>query len=331
MATIKDIAEMADVSVATVSRILNNDATLKTSMETKQKVMEAAKRLNYKKTRRQTKAAFKLGIVQWFSAEQETKDSYYLSVRKGIEDFCMKNCIQMVRAFKSDLNYTEQLQNVDGLICIGKFGDKEIKKLKKISKNIVFLDMSVADYSVTSFSLDFKMAVNTAMDYLTDKGHNKIAFLGGKEYLEDNLLFDDERKKSYVSYCQKHEMEWEKYLKEGVYSIESGYELMMELIKENNIPTAVFAASDYIAFGAMKAIKENGLKIPGDISIIGFDDADICDYTMPALTTIHAPAYQMGQYGVNFLFAASNLSIAEPVKVKMPCRLVERESCKNVG
>lgn len=74
-------------------------------METKQKVIDAAKKLNYKKVGRSTKATFRLGIVQWFSAEQELQDTYYLSVRNGIEDFCIKNCIQIVRAFKTDVNY----------------------------------------------------------------------------------------------------------------------------------------------------------------------------------------------------------------------------------
>lgn len=159
MATIRDIAKMAGVSASTVSRILNNDVSLKTSLETKQKVIETAKKLNYKKVVKQGKAAFKLGIVQWFSPEQETKDSYYFMIRKGIEDFCIKNCIQIVRAFKSDVNYMEQLENVDGLICIGKFSYGEDKKLIKVSKNIVFLDMEVEEYSVTTFSLDFKKAV----------------------------------------------------------------------------------------------------------------------------------------------------------------------------
>lgn len=330
MATIKDIAERAEVSVATVSRILNNDSTLKTSLETKQKVIRAANELNYRKKAKSTKAAFKLGIVQWFSAEQEMKDSYYLSIRKGIEDFCIKNCIQMIRVFQTDENYIEQLKEADGLICIGKFGSKEIKTLCNVSKNIVFLDMPIEDYSVTTFSLDFKQAVDSVMDYLTSRGHLKIGFLGGREYVDGEVLFHDERTASYISYCKKHKIDYKKYFKEGDFSIESGYEMMCELIRGKNIPTAIFAASDYIAVGAMKAMKENGLRIPEDISIIGFDDADICDYTTPGLTTVHAPAYNMGQYGVNFLFGDSNLSIQTPVKVKMPCWLKERESCRNI-
>lgn len=330
MATIRDIAEKAQVSVATVSRILNNDASLKASMETKQKVVEIARELGYRKSGKQTKAAFTLGILQWFSAEQKMKDNYYLMIRKGIEDFCIKNCIQAVRAFKSDVDYMNQLQGVDGLMCIGKFSKKEVNCLMEITSNIVFLDMTVEEYAVTTFSLDFKRAVYDIMEYLTAKGHEKIAFLGGREYLEQNEIFCDERKKYYEEFCEKYKLNARAYLKEGVYSVESGYEMMNELIREGQIPTAVFAASDHIAIGAMKAIRENGLCIPEDISVVGFDDVDLCSFISPTLTTMHAPAYDMGQYGVNFLFAASNLIQATPIKVKIPCRLVERESCADV-
>lgn len=258
------------------------------------------------------------------------KDNYYLLIRKGIEDFCVQNCIQIVRAFKSDINYLEQLQGVDGLICIGKFSKKEADRFLTISQNIVFLDMPLDDYSVTTFTLDFKMAVNSLMDYLTQSGHTAIAYLGGKEYTEGSEEFFDERKEAYISYCRKHNIYHPNLIKEYSYSIESGYTMMSELIQEGNIPSAVFAASDHIAFGAMKALTENNLRIPDDVSIIGFDNLDICNYTTPSLTSMHAPAYEMGQYGVNFLFAASNLSTATPVKVKIPCRLVERESCRKL-
>ena len=331
MATLKDIASLANVSVATVSRILNNDAGLKTTLETKQKVFEIAEKLGYHKSERQVKAAFKLGILQWFSAEQEMRDNYYLMVRKGIEDFCLKNCIQTVRVFKSDMDYINQLQGVEGLMCIGKFSKNEINSLLELTENIVFLDMSIEEYAVTTFSLDFRAAVYDAMDYLTGLGHKRIAFLGGREYLEGNVIFADERKKFYQKYCRKHQLDGTAYLREGVYSAESGYEMMKEILQKTKpLPTAVFAASDHIAMGAMKAISEQGLRIPEDISIMGFDDVEMSSFLTPALTTVHAPAYDMGQYGVNFLFAASNLTKGSPIKVKMPCRIVERDSCGNV-
>lgn len=138
MARIKDIAEKSGVSVSAVSRILNNDPTLSASLETKRKVMKVAKKLGYKKIPKASKALFKLGILQWFSPKQEMEDSYYLDIRRGVEDFCLKNSVEIVRTFKTDVNYLEQLESVDGLICIGKFSDIEIKELIEITDNIVF-------------------------------------------------------------------------------------------------------------------------------------------------------------------------------------------------
>ncbi len=330
MATIREIAEKAHVSPAAVSRILNHDPSLNASVATRQRVIETAEQLGYQKKGTGSKAAFKLGILQWFSPEQEEKDSYYLMIRKGIEEFCVQNCIQRVRAFKSDFNYMQQLQDADGLICIGKFSSREVSRLIQMTRNIVFLDMPLEDYSVTAFTLDFYMAVNQAMDYLLELGHRKIAFLGGKEFVEETVEFQDDRLRAYAACCKKNKIYDQSLIKEGSYTVESGYHMMTELLKEHRHFTAVLCASDNIAFGAMKAIRENNLRIPEDVSVIGFDDSELCAYTTPALTTIHAPAYAMGQYGVNFLFAASNLSTAVPLQVKMPCTLVERESCAEV-
>lgn len=330
MATIKDIAAEAGVSPAAVSRILNNDATLSASMETKQRVWEAAKRLHYHKTKSVGKAAFQLGIVQWFSAEQEMQDSYYLLIRQGIEDFCMKNSISIVRTFRSDANYLEVLKNVNGLICIGKFSKEEVTQFIQICRNIVFLDMAVNNYEITTITMDFHQAVECGLDYLMELGHQKIAFLGGVEYAGDGELVMDERKKSYVSYMKKKKLDYKHFICEGSFSTTSGYEMMERLLSREEHPTAVFAASDAIALGAIKAIQNHGLSVPGDISVMGFNDTEMGAYTTPALTTIHAPAYDMGQHGANFLYVSSNLSISTPLKVKIPCYLVKRDSCSAV-
>ena len=81
----------------------------------------------------------------------------------------------------------------------------------------------------------------------------------------------------------------------------------------------------------MRAIQEKGLSIPDDISIIGFNDTEMSSYTTPALTTISAPAYDMGQHGANLIYAATNLNINTPLKAKIPCQLMKRESCKKIN
>lgn len=328
MATIRDIAKIAGISPGAVSRILNNDPTLSVSADTRKKVFDIAKELNYRKSRAYDKAVFKMGILLWFSAEQEMQDNYYLLARQGVEDFCQKNAIGIIRAFQSDPGTIQNLKDVDGLICIGKFSNAEIRQFIKLCSNIVFLDMPVHDFNITSLSMDFKSAVYAALDYLTDLGHRKIAFLGGREYVGNNEPIMDERKEAYISYMKQKKLESGPFLMEGSFSSASGYEMMQELLKSDERPTAVFAANDAIAFGAIKAIKERGLSVPEDISIIGFNDMDMCAYSTPALTTIHAPAYDMGQHGANLVYVASNLSINTPLKAKIPCQLVIRESCR---
>ena len=330
MATIKDIAQAAGISTGAVSRILNNDPTLSVSAETKKRVFDIAQELNYQKSRNRDKSLFKMGILQWFSAEQEMQDSYYLLVRQGIEDFCQKHSIGIVRAFQSDIASINTLQEVDGLICIGKFANEEIHKFIGICNNIVFLDMLVQDYKITTLTMDFKSAVYDALDYLTELGHQKIAYLGGNEYVGNQELFIDERKQAFVTYMRNRGLD-STSIYEGAFSTTSGYQLTQELLENEELPTAIFAASDAIAFGAMRAIQEKGLSIPDDISIIGFNDTEMSSYTTPALTTISAPAYDMGQHGANLIYAATNLNINTPLKAKIPCQLVKRESCKKIN
>lgn len=329
MATIKDIAQAAGVSAGAVSRILNHDPTLSASPETKQRVFDIAKEMNYQKSRSRDKALFKMGILQWFSAEQEMADSYYLLIRQGIEDFCQKHSIGVVRAFQSDASSIEHLQGVDGLICIGKFSKNEIKKFVGICKNIVFLDMPVLEEPLTTLTMDFGSAVYEALDYLTESGHQKIAYLGGKEYIGDQELFADERKISFLSYMEAHSLDTS-YVFEDSFSTTSGYQMTLALLERPELPTAIFAASDVIAFGAMRAIQEKGLSIPEDISIIGFNNTEMSAYTTPALTTIHAPAYDMGQHGANLIYTGTNLNISTPLKAKLPCKLIRRESCRQL-
>ena len=331
MATIKDIAEKAGVSPAAVSRILNGDTTLSVAPETRKRVLEVSEALGYRRkhtdgTHTKHESSYTLGVVQWFSAEDELRDSYYLTVRKGIEDYCEKNKIKIVRSYKTD-NIISSLKGVNGIICIGKFSDEDIALFRSISDRTIFLDMISKDSGITTLSMDFKGGVYDMLDYLTGLGHIRIAFLGGVEYLGSGETVRDERKEAYTSYMKKHKLSTKGLMREGSFDSRSGYMMMQELLTLKDRPTAVFAASDAIAVGAMKAVFEAGLKIPEDISVAGFNDDEMSSYTTPSLTTVYAPAYDMGQYGANLIIAAGNLSISTPVRVKLPCRPVIRNSC----
>lgn len=331
MATIRDVAKKANVSVATVSRVLNNDTTLSTSLETKQKIFAAAKELNYVKKKRGISASkCRIGILQWFSSKQEIEDNYYFLMRQGIEDYCSKNNISIVRTFKTDNDYHNVLKDVDGIICLGKFSKQEIKSLHSLNNKIVFLDMTVDDIEITSVSLDFRQAVSDAVKYLYDLGHRSIGFIGGIERLEDGTVFPDKRLSTFTNICDELSIKYDEFVMQDEFSTSSGYKMMSEMISKGNLPTAVFAASDPIAIGAMKALQENGYKIPEDISVMGFDNTELSGYTNPPLTTVNAPVYAMGIYGIRFilnLMKSKNNDYFSPMRVYMLCPIKERNSC----
>ena len=329
MATIKDIAAAANVSAAAVSRILNQDETLNVSPETRQKVLDTAKELHYvKRSKPAAKSAFTLGIVQWFSARQELEDNYYLLIRQGIEDYCLSHNIQIVRTYKSDVNYVETLRDVDCMICIGKFSKTEVQHFEHMNPCILFLDMPVENDKISTITLDFTQAVRQAMDYLTRLGHREIGFLAGKEYVDEDQLYPDYRKEAFVDYCEAHGIIYRPYLKEGSFRIDSGYDMTCELIEQDSLPTAIFAASDPIAMGAIQALSENGYAVPGDVSVIGFDDISIAKFTTPPLTTVNAPAYHMGHYGASILHHIIRQQPGTALKIQLPCELIVRSSCK---
>ncbi|MCR5848466.1 MAG: LacI family DNA-binding transcriptional regulator [Lachnospiraceae bacterium] len=342
MATIREIAKIAGVSAGAVSRILNNDPSMSVSDSTREKVLKTAEDLGYTKKEKKYisgNTSFSLGIVQWFTLEEELADPYYLMVRRGIEDYCSKNNISIVRFFPSDYSalsssdalseMSGQLRKTDGLVCVGKFSEKEMKSFLEICSNTVFLDMDSKKLPVSSVTMDFENAVKESLDHLCSAGHKKIAYLGGREYVGDHEAISDPREKSFVNYMKEKKIEYKKYLRTGEFTSSSGYEMMNSLFNDKAVPSAVFAASDAIAIGAMRSVVEHGLKIPKDISFIGFNDLDACKYTTPSLTSVHAPAYEMGAIGANLAYTASLLQAAVPLKIKIPCELIIRESCSS--
>ena len=334
MATLKDIAEQAGVSTATVSRILNEDESLSVTDATRQTVLRVARQLHYNK-KKSSSPSMTVGIFQWISLLDETEDPYYQDIRNGIEQYCAENKIEVIRAFESDPNYMDTLKNVSALLCIGKYSEKQRQKFASLSSHVLFLDMRTPQIDCNAITLDFGQAVYDAMDYLTGLGHRQIAYLGGQEYLPDASIYFEERRDAFIRYCTQHDLIWEPYLKEQEFSVESGYHMALELIRAHQegctpLPTAVFAASDPVAIGAMRAFYKYDYRVPDDVSIIGFDDISAAAFLNPPLTTIHAPAFQMGRYAARYVTRMTETpgdADMPPVRITLPCTLHIRESC----
>lgn len=335
MATIKDIAKKAGVSSATVSRVLNYDETLSVSDDKRKLILEIAESLDYMPPRKRnfTKLPKKmrLGLVHWYTMSQELDDPYYMSIRLGIEKMCYENSVEIVKIFKPDTYDFQKLEPVDGIIAIGKFTDSQISKFNDQSPNIVFVDSSPEEERFDSVVIDFEKAVINALNYLWACGHRHIGYIGGREHIgEDHVPLGERREAVFKDYMKSRDAFIEEDVYIGAFLAESGYRLMKTAIQsKRKVPTAFFVASDSIAIGVLRAIHECGLKVPTDISVVGFNDIPTSKYTVPPLSSINVPKEFMGETAVELLLERIVKKRAIAKKVIVPTTLQVREStCK---
>ncbi|KYH28125.1 MULTISPECIES: LacI family DNA-binding transcriptional regulator [Clostridium] len=333
MATIKDIAKLAKVSTATVSRILNNDTSLSVSENTRKRVIKIAENLNYIPVKRRNKSAqtiTKIGVIHWYSQKEELGDPYYVSITNGIEKECINKGIEIVTIFKNNDEYiTSELNDLDGVIAIGKFSKEDVEKFSMYSPIIVFVDSSPDEKKYDSVVIDFKKAMREVLGYLLSKGHNNIGFIGGREYVGSKREpIEDERETAYIEFMRSKGLYDINNVYIGRFTPEDGYRLMREAIKKRQLPTAFFIASDSMAIGAFSALYEANINVPGDVSIVGFNDIPNSKFLIPSLSTVKVHTEFMGVTAVNLLLERLNDKRKISKKVVIPTELIIRESSK---
>lgn len=330
MATIKDIANQAGVSIATVSRILNYDQTLSVTEETRKRIFETAESLNYSKFKtraRKKKTDGKIAVVLWFTEQEELNDLYYLSIRMGAENKLQADNYETVHLFPNE-NVPEK-NDIDGIIAIGKFSEHEMKKLTAISKNSVFLDFDTFSFGFDCVVTDFKQAITQIVDHFLDKGIRSIGMLAGKEATSDqNLVLQDPRYDYFVKEMETKSTYNPDFIFTGLFSPDSGYQLMKEAITKlgDRLPRAFFVASDAMAIGAIRALHEHGIQVPERVSLIGFNDISIAKFFYPPLSTVKVYTEAMGELGVDLLIKRLKNPLDVAQRVTLGTKLIIRKS-----
>ncbi|MEH7116769.1 LacI family DNA-binding transcriptional regulator [Neobacillus vireti] len=304
MATIKDIAQLAGVSIATVSRVLNYDTTLSVSDETKKKIFEAAEELSYKKKPAKKQDSGRIAVLQWYTEREELEDLYYMSIRLGVENRCRHQGLQLVKYFQDNYEELREDDELQGLIAIGKFSRKQVKDLRLVTKNLVFVDTSPDEEQFDSIVIDFEKATKKVLDHFIEKGHKQIGYIGGKEEFKDKTAaIEDAREETFKRYLTEKGIFDKSYLYNGKFSADDGHALMKLAIGEHgdNLPTAFFAGNDSIAVGALRALLEEGIAVPDRVNIIGVNDISISKYVFPTLSTVKVYTELMGETAVDTL------------------------------
>lgn len=248
MATLSDVATKAQVSIATVSRLFNQDPTLSISLDTKERIYTVASELGFKGARKRAKPSKKLiqiGLVLWCSPEDETDDPYFLSIRQGVEKRCREEGIVLAKVIRmNSMEDGASVNGMDGLIVIGKIDSGDLESLYGNNDRIVFVNNLAQDRQKYDCVIsDLEQGTKDVLEHLLQLGHKRIGFIGGKDY---SPVKGERKGKEIpeVRYSVYEKMMRDKGMFSGVdvysgeWTINSGYELMREAIRKGNLPSS---------------------------------------------------------------------------------------------
>lgn len=325
--TIKDIARIANVSHTTVSRALNDSPFI--NEETKKKILEIAKQLNYipnfSAKSLVLKKSYNIGLF-FSTISRGTSSSFFHKTVIGVNSVIKDKYNLLVKGIDdySDFSSLDR-KKFDGIIIMSQRDSDDEFIYKVIEKEIpvVILNREANVDTVINILSAEKMGAYSAIKYLIENGHKNIAIIEGTEGFKSSV----NRKDGYLQALEENRIEIKReYMVNGNYDTESGYEGMKKLLNLMDVPTAVFCSNDDMAVGAIKAIQESGLKVPDDISVIGFDDSDFCRYVTPALTTIKKPIKDVSIKGAEKLMDILENREVKPERIYIPTKLVIRQS-----
>ncbi|ACL71047.1 LacI family DNA-binding transcriptional regulator [Halothermothrix orenii] len=300
--TIKDIARAAGVSKTTVSRALNNKGRI--SPETREKILKIAAKMNYRHNKIATSLRSNKSMVIGLIFPGFMAGHFYSEIFHGIEAYCTEKGFGVLIGCSDGLAQKEeeiikllQERRVDGIIIAPTHGvDLDYyHQFKKEKLPFIFIDKYIPGIEADRIVVDNKKGAYLAVTHLIERGHKKIALLSGPEYPCTTI---EGRLEGYLKALEDNGLTYRKIIKtdKNVYNQrESGYKATKEFIKDNDGVTAIFAINDSVAIGAMRAIREAGLRVPQDMAIVGFNDDDISLYIENSLTTISVPKYKLGE------------------------------------
>ncbi|TFE23187.1 LacI family DNA-binding transcriptional regulator [Cohnella luojiensis] len=322
--SIFDVAKKSGLSVVTVSRVLNNSSSVRHN--NREKVLQAMKELDYHpNASARSLARGKTGIIGLTLTTLD--DSFLDAVVKEVNDRLAEQGYFL--ALSISTGYEDafhrslfQEDRVDGVILLSPVDEDEyVMELKKKKIPFIMIDNSRRSSSVASVIVDNFKGGYDATRHLIDLGHTEIAHIGGP----DPFLSSREREQGYLLALEEAGLK--PYgIERGTFEISSGYGIAKRWIDSGNLPSAIFASDDYMALGVINACMVEGVRIPQDLSIIGFDDQIFASELRPLLTTIRQPADKIGAASVDLLLGAINDPSKRNVTIQIEPELIIRES-----
>lgn len=327
--TIRDVARAAKVSVATVSRVINNPSQVR--MDTRERVLKAMKKCNYVYNALAGSLSGKKTAILGVIVPAIHNPNFAITT-KGIQDYAGKIGYSIILG---DTDYEEanelklihffQEKRVDGVILNGPWRKApDFSHLKNTRLPFVITWQIVKDKEVSFVGIDNFKSAYRMVEYVISLGHSRIGMIAGRFAVSERAVM---RWKGYRKCLLDKGIPYDPQLVvEKSYTFSDSKEAMAHLLDLPNPPTAVFCGNDILAIGAIVSVKERGLNVPRDISISGFNGMEISTYYDPPLTTMAVPAYEMGRLAAKILIENIRGECKTPQQYTLETNLIVRES-----
>lgn len=331
--TLKEIAALAGVSPSTVSRVINHPGTKAAGREVENKIWQVIRETGYipnasarnlKMQKTQTSDTPK--AIGCILARTHTTDPFFSKVTRGLEREALRSGYNVKYIFsyqdiqKPDIQQAIQQTRVEGVALLGRPDSKMRSFLKTNYKKIIYTGLNNIDSEFDQITCNAYLASKTAVSYLAELGHVHIAYLGERKNEIRYRGYWDALSQLALPLNREH-------IIDTPLSMEGGYQAAARLLSSGSSITALFCANDLTAIGAMKAAGELSRRVPEELSVIGIDDIETCQYTTPMLTTIHIPMEDLGIMTAKILIDRIETGKRIPMRVELPFRLIKRGSC----
>jgi DNA-binding LacI/PurR family transcriptional regulator len=325
---IKDVAKEAGVSTATVSHVINE--TKFVSNETRTRVLEAINKLNYyPNAHARSLASGRSNIIGLLISD--ISNPFFPELVKSIEAAAFEQGYSLM-LFNTNYDagraadYVRRLieHKVAGVaLMTAELEPSLIEELSNKQVKVVFNDIGVVGENMSNIAIDFSTGIDEAVRHLVSLGHERIAHIAGTSRVKTGII----RREAFINSMKKHLPEQTEHLIfEGDFRFESGRSAASEILRLEELPTALVVANDLMALGAMQELKANGIRIPQDISIVGFDDIAFTSLSDPPLTTVCSPRVEIGRRAVEALLMTIKIPHQRGMEIRIPTYLIIRES-----
>lgn len=330
-----EVAQHAGVSRTTVSLVLNDVPGAQISERTRKRVIQVAEELGYVPVAAARALASQrthvIGLILTRSPHHIASDAFLTQILDSLVETSHQNGMRLMIDIVEEMHHRDvyldltRARSIDGIIFSGpKFDDQALHALEEDGFPTVLMGQ-LPGASFYSVDIDNRAAAKLAVAHLIMLGHTRIACITNAPI---SYTASADRLQGYREAIESVGLQFDpRLVRYGNFDLESGYIQMKRLLELNPIPSAAFVASDVVAFGAMSAIRERGLSIPGDIALVGFDDVPFARYIDPPLTSVSLPAADLARVACNLLFELIQEGQPPERNLLLGTHLVVRKSC----